>query len=82
VALIHQRNDAGYADVEAAFMRGYRRLRALSDADLAPLPMFHLMRGMVQIGWYHQRPELGVTPNFHHMKDDVLANCAAFKPPL
>jgi len=82
VALIHQRNKADYADVEGAFMRGYRRLRALSDADLALLPMFHLMRGMVQIGWYHQRPELGVTPNFHRMKDDVCADCAAFTPPL
>lgn len=82
VALIHQQGTADYPAVEAAFMRGYRRLRALSDADLALLPMFHLMRGMVQIGWYHQRPELGITPGFHGMKDDVLASCAAFKPPL
>lgn len=81
VALIHQRGAAGYAEIEGAFMRGYRRLRALSDDDLALLPMFHLMRGMVQIGWYHQRPELGVSPNFHRMKDDVCAGCAAFVPP-
>jgi Ser/Thr protein kinase RdoA (MazF antagonist) len=78
VALIHQRGTAGYAAIEGAFTRGYRRLRALSDDDLALLPMFHLMRGMVQIGWYHQRPELGVSPNFHRMKDDVCAGCAAF----
>lgn len=82
VALIHQRGTAHYAEIEAAFMRGYRRLRALSDDDLALLPMFDLMRGMVQIGWYHQRPELGVTPNFHRMKDDVCAGCAAFVAPL
>jgi Ser/Thr protein kinase RdoA (MazF antagonist) len=81
VALIHHQGTADYAAVEAAFMRGYRRLRALPDADLARLPMFLLMRGMVQIGWYHQRPELGVTPNFHRMKDDVCARCAAFKLP-
>ena len=81
VALIHQRGAPGYADVEGAFMRGYRRLRALDDDDLALLPMFHLMRGMVQIGWYHQRPELGVSPNFHRMKDEVCAGCAAFVPP-
>ena len=81
VALIHQRGTAAYPSAEAAFLRGYRSLRALSDADLALLPMFHLMRGMVQIGWYHQRPELGVSPNFHHMKDDVCAQCAAFRVP-
>lgn len=81
VALIHQQGAADYADAEAAFMRGYRRLRALPDADLALLPMFHLMRGMVQIGWYHQRPELGISPNFHRMKDDVCAQCATFELP-
>ncbi|MBX3499474.1 MAG: phosphotransferase [Alphaproteobacteria bacterium] len=81
VALIHQQGTAEYPAAEAAFLRGYRRLRVLPDADLALLPMFHLMRGMVQIGWYHQRPELGVTPNFHRMKDDVCAQCAAFVPP-
>jgi Ser/Thr protein kinase RdoA (MazF antagonist) len=82
VALIHQQGTPAYPTAEAAFMRGYRRLRSLSDADLALLPMFHLMRGMVQIGWYHQRPELGVSPNFHRMKDDVCAQCAAFRPPI
>ena len=81
VALVHQRRTAAYPGIEAAFMRGYRRLRALSDEDLALLPMFHLMRGMVQIGWYHQRPELGVSPNFHRMKDDVCTQCAAFRSP-
>ena len=82
VALIHQRNAADYPALEAAFIQGYRRLRVLADADLALLPMFHLMRGMVQIGWYHQRPELGISPNFHRMKDDVCTRCATFTPPL
>ena len=82
VALIHQRNAADYREVEGAFMRGYRRLRTMSDQDLVLLPMFHLMRGMVQIGWYHQRPELGITPNFHRMKDQVCADCATFVMPL
>lgn len=78
VALIHQLDTPDYAVAEAAFARGYRRARALSDEALAALPMFHLIRGMVQIGWFHQRPEHGVSENFLRMKDEVCAQCAAF----
>ena len=35
-------------------------MRTISESDLALLPMFLLIRGMAQIGWYHQRPEIAL----------------------
>ncbi|MCW5745155.1 MAG: phosphotransferase [Alphaproteobacteria bacterium] len=80
VALVHQQASPHFAAAEAAFLKGYRALRDISDAALALLPMFRLIRGMVQIGWYHQRPEHKPTAAFIEMKDRVCAQCAVFRP--
>lgn len=81
VALVHYETAPNFAAIERAFIDGYRARRAISDAALALVPMFRLIRGMVQIGWYHQRPEHVPTAFFHDMKARVCAACATFEPP-
>ncbi|HJQ57559.1 MAG TPA: phosphotransferase [Vineibacter sp.] len=78
VALVHQQPAANFIAIEDAFLAGYRALRPFSEAQRAWLPLFRLIRGMVQIGWYHQRPEHGVPDHFVPMKDHVCDQCTAF----
>ncbi len=78
VALIHHQTAPAFDAIEAAFLQGYRGVRAISDDALALLPMFRLVRGMAQIGWYHQRPEHNPPPRFDEMKARVCAQCEAF----
>jgi Ser/Thr protein kinase RdoA (MazF antagonist) len=64
---------------EAAFVAGYRSVRTMSDADLALLPMFRLIRGMAVLGWKGERPEVPWEPGrLDRIKANVLARAAAF----
>jgi Ser/Thr protein kinase RdoA (MazF antagonist) len=78
VALIHQQDTPDVASAEAAFLRGYRTLRPFPEAEQARLPLFSLIRGMVQIGWYHQRPEIKPA-SFDALKTFVCERCAGFR---
>jgi hypothetical protein len=42
------------------------------------VPMFRLVRGLAQIGWYHQRPELKRSARFDEVKAVVLDQCRSF----
>jgi Ser/Thr protein kinase RdoA (MazF antagonist) len=75
VALVHQQDGPELAAFERAFVKGYRSVRPLSDQTLALLPMFRLVRGLAQIGWYHQRPELNRAERFEETKAVVLDQC-------
>lgn len=81
VALFYQQRLEGFEAVKAAFVEGYRSVRALSAATEALIPMFLLIRGLALIGWLHQRPELDPTRFMVEMKDRILAACEAFEPP-
>jgi Ser/Thr protein kinase RdoA (MazF antagonist) len=78
VALIHQQGTPDAGPAEVAFLKGYRALRPFPEAEHARLPLFSLIRGMVQIGWYHQRPEIKPA-SFDALKAFVLDRCAAFR---
>ncbi|MEJ0015860.1 MAG: phosphotransferase [Acetobacteraceae bacterium] len=58
VALVTHQEHPGFGVFRDACIAGYRSVRAIEDEALALVPMFLLIRGMVQMGWYHQRPEL------------------------
>jgi Ser/Thr protein kinase RdoA (MazF antagonist) len=62
---------------ERAYLRGYRSVRPLAAEILAVVPMFRLIRGLAQIGWLHQRPEIK-SARFDEMKAQTLEQCAAF----
>ncbi len=59
VALKDYREDEAFASYQAALLRGYRRLRALSERQVQRIPLFLLIRALASIGWADARPELG-----------------------
>jgi len=82
VALYQLEGSRRFEALQAAFVRGYRSRRALSDATVALIPMFLLVRGLAVIGWLLQRPEIDASARIAQMKDRVCAQCEAFEPPL
>ena len=80
VALVSYQDHPDFPALRNACIAGYRSARAIAEQDLALLPMFLLIRDMVQIGWYHQRPELPRSPNLLRLKDRVCASAARFEP--
>ena len=56
--LLKNRNEPAYPAIETALISGYRSRRALSDATLASLPLFMLLRSLTYIGWLAERPEI------------------------
>ncbi|MDH6233552.1 Ser/Thr protein kinase RdoA (MazF antagonist) [Mesorhizobium soli] len=56
-ALLKNRIEPHYRQLESALIAGYRSRRALSDAALATLPLFLTLRSVTYIGWLAARPE-------------------------
>jgi len=78
VALFYHQGGPIFDAFERAYVAGYRSVRRLSEQSLALLPMFRLVRGLAQIGWYHQRPELNRSARFDEVKAVVLDQCLSF----
>jgi Ser/Thr protein kinase RdoA (MazF antagonist) len=78
VALVHQQDGPNLAAFERAYIAGYGSVRPISDQVLMSVPMFRLVRGLAQIGWYHQRPELKRSARFDEVKAVVLDQCRSF----
>ena len=57
VALHAYQDQPRFQDFLAALVRGYRRVRPVSDAVVAQVPMFLLVRALASIGWTATRPE-------------------------
>ncbi len=81
VALSRGQDRPDFAAIEAAFFKGYRSRRAISEAARAMVPMFLLVRGMAVIGWLYQRPEIDPGARLDALKDQVCTWCAVFDPP-
>jgi Ser/Thr protein kinase RdoA (MazF antagonist) len=75
VALVHQQSGTDLEAFERAYVTGYRSVRPISNQVLASLPMFRLVRGLAQVGWYHQRPELDRSNRVEEVKAAVLEQC-------
>lgn len=81
VALVLYQDQPHFDLFRDACIEGYRTARSISDADLELLPMFQLARSMVQLGWYHERPEIKLPPRLEGLKDHVCEVAASFEPP-
>jgi Ser/Thr protein kinase RdoA (MazF antagonist) len=81
VGLFFHQTSPLFEAIRSAFIRGYRARRQITDDALALIPMFLLVRGLAQIGWLHQRPEIDSTAYIAARKAAVLAQCEAFEPP-
>jgi len=82
VALFYHQGGPTFDAFERAYLAGYRSVRRLSEQSLALLPMFRLARGLAQIGWFHQRPELDRAARFEETKAAVLDQCLSFERAL
>lgn len=78
VALVNHQDGPNLAAFERAYISGYRSVRAISDKSLMLVPMFRLVRGLAQIGWYDQRPELKRSARFDEVKAVVIEQCLSF----
>jgi Ser/Thr protein kinase RdoA (MazF antagonist) len=53
---LHDFEDGEHAGAfQEALIAGYRSIRAFDDEALAMLPVFQLVRNLVEIGWFHSR---------------------------
>jgi Ser/Thr protein kinase RdoA (MazF antagonist) len=77
VVLMNYQGDPHLPAYERAYLAGYRSVRPLAPEILALLPTFRLIRGLAQIGWLHQRPEIR-PERFDEMKAQTLEQCAVF----
>jgi Ser/Thr protein kinase RdoA (MazF antagonist) len=79
VVLTYWQTKPNAAEIERAFLKGYRATRAVPDEALALIPMFRLVRWMASIGWFHERPELKRPAVFEERKRWVIEQCAALR---
>ncbi|MDE0178299.1 MAG: phosphotransferase [Gammaproteobacteria bacterium] len=59
VVLYRYRGLDGFDEMQAALIEGYRERRPFTDADVAKLRLFFLIRTLVHLGWRADRPEHG-----------------------
>ena len=81
-ALTYWQTKPNAAEIERAFLAGYRASRPVPDEALSLIPQFRLIRWMATIGWFHQRPEVNrPSAVFDERKAWVLDQCAALRRP-
>ncbi len=79
-ALTHWQTKSNAAEIERAFLAGYRANRPVPDEALSLIPQFRLIRWMATIGWFHQRPEVNRPSSvFEERKTWVLEQCEALQ---
>jgi Ser/Thr protein kinase RdoA (MazF antagonist) len=78
VALVAYQEHPDFTMFRDACIAGYRSVRSISDADLALLHMFLLIREMAQMGWYHQRPEVPRSSVQSRLKERICSKAAGF----
>ncbi len=79
-ALTHWQTKPNAAEIERAFLAGYRARRPVPDEALSLIPQFRLIRWMATIGWFHQRPEVNrPSAIFEERKAWVLDQCRALR---
>ena len=72
--LIDETQAADFEAIRSALISGYRSGRPFADADLEWLDRFLLIRGLVTIGWFHQRPEHSGSEFFRRLKHWVTTS--------
>jgi len=82
VALKGYQTEPHFPELQAAFLKGYRRIRPLPEADSDLIPAFIMIRRMAQIGWLHQRPEIDALAFLEEARPLVCGQCAAFVSPM
>lgn len=77
---LHQCQDLeDFSQIYAACLEGYCGGRTVAEEDLLMIPVFLLMRGLSEIGWFADRPENTTPGEMVAMKDFVLEQCRAYR---
>ena len=58
VSLYHFRYHPKFEEVIDAFCKGYRKYRVVNSEFISSLPIFLLVKTLMNLSWYHQRPDL------------------------
>jgi Ser/Thr protein kinase RdoA (MazF antagonist) len=78
VALVFYQDHANFAGFRDALIAGYRAVRPLPEAAVGLLPMFLLVRNLVQMGWLHQRPEIATPADYAAAKASIVERAERF----
>lgn len=68
-----------FPEIYRACLAGYVRTRPTPEADLRMVPVFLLMRGLAEISWFADRPEITTPEEQRAMIDFVVAQARAFE---
>ena len=75
-ALFFIQGEPYFEQARAALIDGYRKYRALPDAELERLPLFTLARGTTYVGWVHSRSETDTARELTPMILDLVCGLA------
>jgi len=81
VALVFYDEHPHFTGFRDACLRGYGAVRPPPEGAVRWLPMFWLIRRLVQVGWLQARPELPERDDLKGRKGAILAMVEAFEPP-
>ena len=70
------RGQGTFDAVRHAVIEGYRAVRALSDEELARMPLFYLVRSFTYLGWVHTRYETPAAKELAPMFADLACEVA------
>ena len=70
------RGEDTYDTIRHAVIDGYREVRALSDEELAHMPLFYLVRSFTYLGWVHTRYETSAAKELAPMLTDLACEVA------
>lgn len=73
--LVEYRPEADFDALGEALLDGYRKHRSLAQRDVEMLSSFVLLRGMVTLGWFQQRPEHAGSEYYKELKKWVVDDC-------
>ena len=78
VALHQCQHLEGFPAFYQAAITGYQAVRPVNGKDLAMVPVFLMIRGIAEIGWFADRPENATADELADMKAFTLGQCHDF----
>jgi Ser/Thr protein kinase RdoA (MazF antagonist) len=79
VALYEYNSQQDYETLQAAFLDGYTKQRALTDEYRDLLPMFLHILSRAIIGWATTRPELKQQERIHNLVQQTCKQAVSFQ---
>lgn len=78
IVLIGHCSDIDLHAYKSACVAGYRSVRILPDRDYEMLSTFLIARGMLNLGWFYERPEIQLPSYFDELKRWVCTSAESY----